>query len=190
VKWMLTLHSVEVRELPFILQLLVLQLTPYWVGKRLRRKKPAVAEKALRPAQWTALAFAVAVLIAVLAKGDRGAIELLHDRAWFAVLAVIVVSPLIGWLAGGARDGDRRALAVGANTRELALALVVASVAFPDRGVHTALFAIWSLMALASFALASALRGARGARGAGADRVRAAGRGPAPAAAARSAPGH
>jgi bile acid:Na+ symporter, BASS family len=189
VKWMLTLRSVEVRELPFILQLLVLQLVPYYFGRWVRRAHRPFAEKALGPAHLLAVALMIAVLVTALAKGDTGIGDLLHDRAWLAVLAVILVSPLVGWLAGGARDGDRRALAVGANTRELALALVVASVAFPGRGVHAALFAIWSLMALASGLLAWALRGVR-VRGAGEDPVRAAGRAPAAPAAARSVPGH
>jgi BASS family bile acid:Na+ symporter len=177
-KWMLTLRSLEVRELPFIVQLLVLQLAPYYLGKWLRRAHRPLAEKALHPAHWTAIGAAVATLAMVMAKGDRGIFELLHDRAWFAVLAVLVASPILGWLAGGGRAGDRWALAVGANTRELALALVVASLAFPGSGVHTALFGIWSLMAFASFALASALRASR-----------AKGRAPAVPAAARSAPG-
>jgi predicted Na+-dependent transporter len=140
---MLTLRSIEVRELPFIVQLLVLQLAPYYLGKWLRRAHRPLAEKARGPAHWTAVVAAVATLAVVMAKGDRGILELLHDRAWFAVLAVLVASPIVGWLTGGARSGDRWALAVGANTRELALALVVASLAFPDRGVHTALFGMW-----------------------------------------------
>src|SRR6185437_8942859 len=117
-----------------------------------------MAERVMRPAHVFALLAALATLAVVLVKGDRGVLHLLDDRSWFAVLAVMVASPILGWLAGGRRQGDRRALAIGANTRELALALVVASVAFPDRGVHTALFGIWSLTAIASFLLAYAYR--------------------------------
>jgi BASS family bile acid:Na+ symporter len=183
VKAMLTLHALEVKELPLIAQLVVLQLVPYYFGRWLRKAHRPLAERLLRPAHTFVIVAALATLAVVLVKGDRGILHLLDDRGWFAVLAVMVASPILGWLAGGRRESDRRALAIEANARELALALVIASAAFPNQGVHTALFGIWSLTAIASFLLASAYRGTSG-------RVRAAGPGPAVPAGARSVPGH
>jgi hypothetical protein len=94
----------------------------------------------------------------VLLRDDRGILALLDTRSWLAILAVMVVSPVVGWLFAGRHDAERRTFAIGANCRELALALTMASFAFPDKGVHTALYGIWSMLGIASFLLASGMR--------------------------------
>ncbi len=165
-KWMLTLHSLEVRELPLIAQLVLLQLLPYVIGKQLRKRDRARADQLMRPAHRLAIFFAVASLVVVLVKGDRGLGDLLGQRGWIAVAIVTLASPVLGWFAGGAKRVNRKAFAIMADSRELALALVIASIAYPGTGVHTALFAIWSVMAFASFFLATALRAPRETSGA------------------------
>jgi BASS family bile acid:Na+ symporter len=181
---MLTLHSLEVRELPFVLQLILLQLVPYYFGRWLRRTHEPTAARLLRPAQRTALVLALAAAVVVLVKGDRGVLQLLADRGWIAVGIIVIVSPLLGWLAGGARSADRRALSISANARELALALVLANLAYPNSGVHTALFGIWSLMSLACVAVGGAMHAFGGEK----PRFTAGGRAPAVPAGARSGP--
>jgi hypothetical protein len=128
----------------------------------------------------------LATLVVVLLRDDRGLDDMLRDRSWLAVAVVGIAAPLLGWLVGGPDEGNRRALAIGANARELGLALVIASLAFPDPGVHTALFGIWSMYAIASFLLAAGMR-AYGRSGPGAT-VRAEGRAPEAAGAVRSGP--
>jgi BASS family bile acid:Na+ symporter len=172
-KYLLTLHTMEVRELPFVVQLVALQLVPFFGGKWLRRKHSPVADALLRPARVASIATALLCLAVVLIKEDRGILDLIRDRGWLAVLIVTLLVPLIAWWVGGPREKDRRALAITVNSRELALALVMASLAFPERGVHTALFGIWTLTAFASFALAS------GIRAASSDAVRGGGQAPA-----------
>jgi BASS family bile acid:Na+ symporter len=181
-KWMLTLHTLDVREVPLILQLVLLQLLPLYGGKWLRRKHRALALRVVRPAHTVAIATMLAVFATVLLREDRGLLHLLGDRSWIAVGVVGVAWPVLGWLLGGRGDGERRSLAITANARELALALLLASLAFPDRRVQTAIFGIWSIYVLSAVALAAALRGR--------SKVRAGGPEPGAPVAARSARAH
>lgn len=185
-KWLLTLHTLDVREVPLLLQLLLLQIVPLYAGKWLRRRHRPLADRLLIPVHWIAVAAMLAVFVTVLLRDDRGLDDMLHDRSWLAVAVVGIAAPLLGWLVGGPDEGNRRTLAIGANARELGLALVIASLAFPDAGVHTALFGIWSMYAIASILLAAGMRtyGRFGPRTA----VKAEGRAPGATAAARSGP--
>ena len=45
-------------------------------------------------------------------------------------------SPVLARLAGDRNDSARRAFAIGSNSRELALALALANLVFPQAGVH------------------------------------------------------
>jgi bile acid:Na+ symporter, BASS family len=187
-KWLLTLHTLDIRELPFLLQLVLLQIVPLYGGKWLRRRHRALADRLLRPVQGIALATMLAVFVVVLLREDRGLDDVLRDRSWLAVAIVGIVAPLLGWLLGGPDEGDRRALAIGADARDLGLALVITSLAFPRAGVHTALFGIWSMYTLASFLLAAGMRTyGRFGPPARVD-VKAGGQAPGPAAAVRSGP--
>jgi predicted Na+-dependent transporter len=185
-KWMLTLKTLELRELPLIVQLLVLQIGPYAIGKWLRQKRRPLADSMMKPAYYLSIGAAVLTLLAVLFKGDRGVRELLSDRGWIAVGIVIVVFPILGWFAGGGRRANRKTFAIMSNARELALALVIASLAYPNGGVHTALFGIWSIMCVVTFGLSMILRSPKPASTAG--EVRAGGPALGAPGAARSAP--
>jgi bile acid:Na+ symporter, BASS family len=185
-KWLLTVHSLDIRELPLILQLLLLQILPFYAGKWLRKKHRPIADRLVKPAERLALAAMLAVFVAVLLREDRGLFELMSDRSWLAVALVGIAAPILGWLVGGPHAGDRRALAITANSREIGLALVIASLAFPDRGVHTAIFGIWSMYTIASVLLASGMRTYGGVG----PRLKARGQAPAVPAGVRSGPAH
>jgi BASS family bile acid:Na+ symporter len=180
-RWLLGLPSLDVRELPLIAQLVLLQIVPLTLGKWLRRKHRPLADRLLRPAHTLALTAMVAVFAMVLFKEDRGLVEILGDRAWLAVAVTGLAWPLLGWLLGGREDADRRTFAITAGAREIALALVLASLAFStNRGVHTAIFGIWSLYTIVSALIAAGMRAV--------PRIKARGRGRAAPAGARSAP--
>jgi BASS family bile acid:Na+ symporter len=180
-RWLLGLPSLDVREVPLIAQLVLLQLVPLTLGKWLRRKHRPLADRLVRPAHTLAITAMVAVFVAVLFKEDRGLVEILGDRAWLAVAVTGIAWPLLGWLLAGREDGHRRAFAITADAREVALALVLASLAFStNRGVHTAIFGIWSLYTIVSALLALGMRAVPG--------IKARGRGRAAPAGVRSAP--
>jgi BASS family bile acid:Na+ symporter len=144
-------HKIEVRELPFILQLLLIQMVPYIVGRQLRKRKPELAARMRRPvdiAMWVA-AGALGVL---LATRIRGLSALSGQRGWAPVLVFALLAPLLGWLCGGARAGTRRAIAISANARDVALASMLANLGF-DNTVHAATIAIWLVLILFNFAI-------------------------------------
>jgi BASS family bile acid:Na+ symporter len=177
---LLGINAIDIKELPLVLQLLLLQIVPLYLGKWLRRKHRSLADRILRPAHRVAIAALLAAFVVVLLREDRGVLQLMNDRAWLAVAVTGIAWPLLGWLLAGREDAHRRTFAITADARELALALVLASLAFPERGVHTALFGIWSIYGIVIALLAAGMRTL--------PKVRAGDRAPAAPAAARSAP--
>jgi BASS family bile acid:Na+ symporter len=142
-------HHLELHELPFILQLLGLQLVPYLLGRQLRRRRPQMAQRLDRwvtPAMWTCL---VVVLVLIFAGHELQKVRAVAGaRGWWAVLAFAAAGPLIGWLAGGPAPGARRALAISANARNLAVALLLASLAFWGRMIELATCGVWLVLLL------------------------------------------
>jgi bile acid:Na+ symporter, BASS family len=158
-RWLLGVRAIDVHEVPLILQLVLLQIVPLYAGKWLRHKRRTLADRILNFSHAIAIACMLAVFVAVLLREDRGLVAIMSDRAWLAVALTGIAWPLLGWLLAGPNDGDRRALCIIADAREVALALLLASLAFPDRGVHTAIFGIWSIYTIVSLLLAAGMRG-------------------------------
>lgn len=140
-------HHIEIRELPFIAQLLLLQLLPYVVGRQLRKRWPAWAAKLARPveiAMWMLLGVIVVFVVARL----RGWAPLVTSRGWLAVFLFAIVAPALGWLVGGPSPPARRAIAVSANARDVALASMLASLAFAGTDVQLATIVVWLVLLL------------------------------------------
>jgi bile acid:Na+ symporter, BASS family len=157
-KWMLTLRALEIHELPFLLQLVLLQLLPFYSGKWLKRQWPDLAERLRRPTNAVAIAAVLAIVVLVAFQTDKW-FEVFDARGWLAVACVGVALPLLGWLLAGHVERRRRTLAIGSGAREVGLALVMASFAFHRRPeVHAALLGVATLFGLVSFLLALAAR--------------------------------
>jgi BASS family bile acid:Na+ symporter len=151
-------HRLDVRELPLIAQLLLLQFAPLYVGKWLRRRKPAVAnriEVPLRRAA-TVTAFLLIALIAI-AGGVRG-FRLLGDRGWLAVLAFAALATTAGWLLGYPREPTRRVFAISAIAPNGALALILGTVG--DEGALSRLdiAGVWLALVVLDLILVGVLR--------------------------------
>ena len=159
VRWMLHTQRIELHELGFIAQLVVLQLVPYGLGKQLRKRRPQTATRLARP--FEVLALILLVPVVVIAVHEMGSVaSVTSDRGWWAVLAFALVAPALGWMLGGPAPETRRAFAVIAGARNLAVALLIASVAFRGSNVRVAILAVWLLMLGLEFAWAK-LVGAR-----------------------------
>jgi BASS family bile acid:Na+ symporter len=162
--WMLRQHRVELHELPLIAQMLLLQLVPYFAARRLRRRKPDLAHRLARPfaiATWAGLGAVLA--LAVASHRFRAIAALAGDRGWWAVLAFAVLGLALGWLLGGPAVETRRTFAISANARDLALAIMIGTLAFPARNVQIAAFGVWLLLTLTDvgFAVVARARGRR-----------------------------
>lgn len=156
--WMLHTHRVELKEIGFILQLVVLQLLPYLLGRRLRRRRPELAARLERPFALAPWVLFVAVLaLALASRRFAGFGDIAGDRGWLAVAAFAVAAPALGWLVGGPAAATRDALALSGNARDLALALVIAGLAFAERDVKVAIFGAWLFLLLVNIGLARAI---------------------------------
>lgn len=143
-------HHIELRELPFILQLLLLQMLPYVVGRQIRKRRRAFAERLARPLElvmWASLAALVVVMVARV----HGLAVLAGARGWWPVILFALIAPALGWLVGGPTAPTRRAVAVSANARDFAIASLIASIAFSGTDVQLATFGVWLLLLLADF---------------------------------------
>ena len=151
-------HHLELHELPFIVQLLLVQLAPYLVGRALRRRRPALAAKLARPvglATWALLAILAVVVLARLPT----LAPLAGARGWWPVVIFAVVAPALGWLVGGPAAATRRAFAVVADARNVALAALLASLALPPgRAVHAAVLGVWLALLVADGVFVSLTR--------------------------------
>jgi BASS family bile acid:Na+ symporter len=163
---MLHTEHIDLRELPFILQLLALQLLPYLVGRELRKRRPEFARKLARPIE--ALMWSLLVVLSVLIVSRlHGLGGLVRGRGWIAVLIFAVTAPVLGWVLGGPERKTRGAFALSANAHNVAVAALLAAVAFKDSNVQVATIGVWLVLLIADFLLAllfSPRRGARAAR--------------------------
>jgi BASS family bile acid:Na+ symporter len=147
-------ESLHVDAVKMIVTLLVTQLLPLSAGLALRRWRPALADKLMRPAKLlgTVLNLVVFGSILVLQFGMLMEIRLL---AFAGMLALVGVSVAAGWLLGGPDSGNRRAMVMATSVRNVGVSLVIVTSSFPGTAAVTAAtaFAIFQTIIMALVAL-------------------------------------
>jgi predicted Na+-dependent transporter len=113
VSGLLGLHQLRVPTLPMVLSGLLLQTLPLYVGRLVAGRRPDVADRLERPLAWMVAIATVAVLAVFLNRSGLASLELLGDRGWLAVAAVVAAALVLGWLLGGSRSESRRATVAG-----------------------------------------------------------------------------
>jgi predicted Na+-dependent transporter len=114
----------------FVTTLLLLQFVPLLVGMVLAHRLPALAARLERPAKLLCL-LALIVLFAALAPRlvrDVGAVY--GSRGMFAMLCIVLLSVVTGWLMGGPDEPERRTLSIGTALRNIGLCALVATAGF------------------------------------------------------------
>ncbi|MGC1381888.1 MAG: bile acid:sodium symporter [Candidatus Baltobacteraceae bacterium] len=119
----------------FFATLVLFQLLPLLLGMVVGERAPRFAAKLVRPAQ---IVFYVALLSLLGLLGPRIA----HDvavvygsRGMLAMLSLVLLSLFTGWLLGGPVPAQRRILAIGTALRNIGLAVLIATTAFPKMEV-------------------------------------------------------
>jgi predicted Na+-dependent transporter len=153
----LGLGALHLREWPFLLELLVLQVAPLYVGKRLRQKRPAWAAAVTPATNVFVIVTTVALLAIAFGSAGPDLVHLAGDRGWPAVVVVCGLSPILGWMAGGTDRAVRHALSIQSNARELALALALGGFASSDARVRAAIFAVWLVSVCAALLVTLAM---------------------------------
>lgn len=151
-------HRVELHELAFIARLLALQVLPYLLGKLVRRRRGNLANGLVRPVRIVSTVCLIGIVAFVLLHRDLSALWLLRGGDWLAILLCGAASLVLGWASGGRAPAVRRTFALSANSRNLALALLIASLAIPDGDVQLAVFAVWAVFTGSSWAFAMLAR--------------------------------
>jgi BASS family bile acid:Na+ symporter len=144
--WLIGGHRVEVRELTYVAQLFVLQILPFYGARLLRKWRPARAAQLGRPAEYTAIAATLVLLLYLTAHHAFSGLLSFGVRGWLAVLVFGAVLLVLGWLAGGRDPATRRTFAVAGQARNLALALVIANMTVGDDRVLMAIFGAWVIL--------------------------------------------
>ena len=157
IRWLLGVPGIELHELQLIAEVVVLQILPYVAGRRLRRARPAMAQRLARPLLAAEAITGCALFVLLIARGEFARLAAVGARGWVAGALFAVVSIVVGWIAGGRQTETRRAFAITAAARNLGLGLLIAGESF-DGSVQLAYFAIWLMCGALDLAFAATLR--------------------------------
>lgn len=118
----------------FVTTLLLFQLAPLLVGMVIAERLPALGAKLERPLKLLFMLTIVALLVALVPRlvEDVGAIY--GSRGMWAMLFLVVLSMITGWLLGGPDVRDRRTSTLGTALRNIGLCALVATASF---GTHS-----------------------------------------------------
>lgn len=144
--WMLGARHIGLHELKYIVELLVLQIIPYYGARQLLKRRPRAAASLLHPAGWIATAATVSLLAYLVAQRELRVAMLVGPLGWLATLAFGIVLLALGWLVGGRDRKERSAFAITAEARNLALALVIANLVVGQPSVLLATFGVWLIL--------------------------------------------
>ena len=137
-------HRVHLDDVRIIVALVGIQLVPYVAGRELRRRRSSIAERLRHPLDLVR----GGLVVAVLARRDRagqdrraalrrrgrlgGGRSSSRPSAWRSAGSPAARSPTV-----------RRTFALAATSRDLALALTLATLAYPGLPVELPVFAVW-----------------------------------------------
>lgn len=148
-------QAVEVDTLRLMSTLLLTQFLPLCVGLALRHWRPALADRLAKPAKLLSLILNLALLSALLYI-QREMLMGIPLRAFFGMLALVLLSVAAGWLLGGPGMKQRTSMVMATAVRNVGVALVIATASFPGTPAVSAAtaFAIFQTLVMALVALA------------------------------------
>jgi BASS family bile acid:Na+ symporter len=133
--------------------LVVTQLIPLCVGLGIRRWFPNAAARSQKPANRLSLLLNLTVIVLILAAQYQMLLTI-RARGLVGMLVLLAVSFAVGWLLG--RGDDRKAMTLSTAIRNVGVGLVIATTAFPDTPVLTAILAYGLIQVVGTLLAASA----------------------------------
>lgn len=134
--------------------LLLSQLLPLCAGLYLRERYSVLADRLVGPMVWLSTLLNIVLVAAILAVQFRMLAQI-RPSGYVGMLVLVVGSVAAGWLLGGPRPDDRKALAITTSVRNVGVSLVIATGSFGGTPAVTAAtaYAIFQtlLMALIAF---------------------------------------
>jgi BASS family bile acid:Na+ symporter len=111
----------------FLVTLILFQVVPLLIGIAVGARAPGIAQRLGRPMQLLFFA-SVLALIAVLFPTIVHDIALVYgSHGMWAMLCLVLLSVLVGWLLGAPHQPDRRVLAIGTGLRNIGLCALLAT---------------------------------------------------------------
>jgi BASS family bile acid:Na+ symporter len=107
-------------------------LIPFAVGLLVHHLKPDLATRLSGPLAKAGMALLVVALVPILIKMWPGIVALVGDGTLLAIIAFVLVGLAAGHLLGGPAASTRSVLALATATRHPGVALIIATVNFPD----------------------------------------------------------
>jgi BASS family bile acid:Na+ symporter len=120
-------------------------LFPLLIGFAVQRLSGRVAQALSTPVTLCGTLSFIAMIILTMAM-KRQAVRAIGGSGMAAMIILIIVSMVIGWVLGGPDKNNRRVLATGTSMRNAAICLLIAQKRFPDTSVDVAVVAFSALM--------------------------------------------
>lgn len=146
-------------EFPARLVLVVTLLAaPLLLGRWLQRRFPAAAHRAAKALGLAGTLCFVAAFLVMAAPLKREAKHIVGPEAIGAMVLIVALSMMVGWLLGGADPTARQVSMTKASVRNAALALVVAHQGFASPLVAQSVMAYAALMVPMNFVMTLAMK--------------------------------
>lgn len=146
-------HVPSVDPLSIVRVLFVTQLAPLFAGLAVRQFFPLFADRMARPAERLSSSLSLLTITAVLTVHGSKLLEI-RPSGCMGMTVLLLASWGSGWVLGGHRADNQKALAITTGLRNVGVALAIANVSFPDTPAVTAalaygLFEIFGTIGLA-----------------------------------------
>lgn len=134
--------------------LLITQLLPLSLGLLIRFKRPSLADRLQKPANVLSGVLNLILFTLIIALQYQTLAQI-RAKGFVGMCSLVILSLVAGWVVGGGPVDDRRAVALTTATRNVGVALVIASASFPGSLALTAvvIYAIIQTFLLALLAL-------------------------------------
>jgi len=128
-------EAVRLPIMQFTITLVVFQLVPLLAGAILADRVPTIAPKLGRPITLVFLASLVVLVVLLGPRLARDVASVYGSNGIWAMLCIVILSLVTGWLLGGPNPELRRTLGTATTLRKVGLATLVATSSFLDTEV-------------------------------------------------------
>lgn len=147
-------QSLKIDTAKMVGTLALSQFLPLCVGLFVRRQYPALAARLKAPAARLSMLLNLSLIGLILAVQFRMLAQI-RLTGYGGMLALVTLTLLAGWLAGGPGGGNRKTLAITTAVRNVGVGLVIATASFPGTPAVTAItaYALFQTIVMALVAL-------------------------------------
>jgi BASS family bile acid:Na+ symporter len=148
-------EPLKIDPVKIIATLLLTQLLPLALGLAVRHRRPKLAESLKRPGNRLSTVLNLAVFSVIMVVQFH-LLESIKAVGFAGMLALLIVTFVIGWLLGGPASSQRTAMGFSTGVRNVGVSLVIATASFPGTpAVTSALaYALFQTIILALMAVA------------------------------------